>query len=144
LQRIYKELKDKNVAIELYRTSAIAQLPFVADENKELLNIVVHVNLKPWYIPAFEVGAKHVAAPNLYFMSFGSPPPALYTECSYGTYIKISDVAPSAAVDDDIIRSLMESEYRFDMYTGAYTADCKDDGYVRIKRDTLIQVIPVN
>ncbi len=134
-------LISSGTVIELYRSSIIGLTP-VADENVQLLRMVAFVNQTPWYIPGSDIGGKHVASPNLYFLSFGSPAPTLYTVSS-GKIVKTTGVGPSAIVSDSTIKSYMSSSFRFDQYTGAYTANCNDDGFVKISRGS-VQTIPVN
>jgi len=69
VRRYVGELKGKGVVFEEYKTSGINALG-IGDSNLGLTTMVAYADLAPWYIPSWDVAAKHVAAPNLYFYSY--------------------------------------------------------------------------
>lgn len=137
-------LKAKGLAIELYRSTPITQIPFVGDENSSLQDMVVYSCYKPWFISTTNIGAKHCAASSIYFLSFNALTPKLYNRSLFGSYNLISGVAPSAAVNNNTIKTLMNSTYRYEQYTGVKTQICNDDSYARVGRSSILSVTPIN
>ncbi len=126
------ELKQKNVIFEQYKSTGIADVG-LGDSNSQLEKMTAFTSLRPWFIPSWDIAGKHVAAPNLYFLSFNSKPPV---ECtiSWGTRKTTGNVAASASTSDVRIREMMNSSYQWDQVEGRNTVSTDDDWFERKSR----------
>ncbi|AGX42478.1 hypothetical protein [Clostridium saccharobutylicum] len=138
-----KDLKSKGTAIELYRSTYIDETP-AGDNNKGELDQTAFVHLNAWFKNSFDIAGKHNAAVSIYFTSYSSPAPALYNRDGYKKYSKIAGNGPSAASSDSEIKNFMNSNYRYDQYTGVYTLSSKDNGFAQMDRNTNVYVVPIN
>lgn len=138
-----KCLKTKGTAIELYRSTYIDETP-AGDNNQEELDLTAFVHLNAWFKSTFDLAGKHNSAISIYFLSYSSPEPTLYNRDGYKKYSKIDGHAPSAASSDSDIKNAMNSNYRYDQYTGVYTLSAKDNGFAQIDRDSSVYVVPIN
>jgi len=72
---ILKVLRDDGVIIEYYQNSAVDAFgtimgtAFDGGSATKIKNISAYQNVRPWYIPAWDIGTKHVSAHYHYFQS---------------------------------------------------------------------------
>lgn len=138
-----KDLKARGTAIELYRSTYIDETP-AGDNNQGELDQTAFIHLNAWFKSSFDIAGKHNAAVSMYFLSYLSPAPPLYNREGFKNYSKIEGNGPSASSSDSDIKNFMNSKYRYDQYTGAYTLSPKDNGYAQIDRDSNVYVVPVS
>jgi uncharacterized protein YjdB len=125
-------LKTKGVVFEQYKSSGITDVG-VGDANSALERMTAFSSLAPWYIPSWDLGAKHVAAYNWYFLSFGAAAPV---ECtiSWGVRSTTGNVAASAATSDSRISEMMRADRYWVQVEGRYTQTPADDWFERKSR----------
>ncbi len=125
-------LKTKGVIFEQYKSSGITDVG-VGDSNTALESMTAFSSLAPWYVPSTDMAGKHIAAPNWYFLSFGSAAPI---ECtiSWGTRTKTGNVAASAATSDARITEMMRPDRYWVQVEGRNTQTPADDWFERKNR----------
>ena len=130
-----RQLKNEGVYFEYYQTSATGQLGFigVGDDNNGLKDLSAYTMVRPWYIGGLDVAAKHIAAPNLYFLSFGSAPPEEVT-ISWWRRRPTGQDAASASTSDSRIGDMMNNNYFWDQVEGRYTVNTDDDQFERKRK----------
>ncbi len=135
------DLKSKGLAIEAYRSSVVS-MGVLGDSNEQEFAMTSFANL----MPLFRVDPvnQHNAAKSIYFRSFSAPAPVLYDRDILGFYHRISGSGPSAASSNADILKNMKSNCSFQLLTGAFTMDSKDNGYVKLDRNSIIPVVPIN
>ena len=126
------ELVSRGVVFERYKTSPINDL-LVGDRNAELTTMIGNTEIRPEYIKSTDVTGRHVAAPNLYFQSFASAPPASCV-AGQGGAKDCSGIAPSAAMDDDALGAAMRSSFNWVQSEGSATEDPSDNVFDRAAR----------
>lgn len=84
-REIIKDLVSKKVIIESYQSSGITG-DLAGDDNIELKKMICYSELKPWYVPIWDLGRKHTAAVTYYMLSIAN---------SNGSPIELIDNAPS-------------------------------------------------
>lgn len=122
---IADELKTKNVALESYRSSAVASTIFIGDSNDSLLNKTAYTELLPWYFNAIQIAEKHNAAVWHYFWSFNFSAPRIGWSNSRA-------MSASTSTKDTI--SYMNSNKRFQHFTGQYSQSPSDDRMLRVNK----------
>jgi len=72
---LIERLKNQyNIAFECYRSSILTHNPFVGLSNDPLVRLMAFVELKPAYIPFYDIQSRHMASKHYYFESFFSTP----------------------------------------------------------------------
>ncbi|TBR38267.1 hypothetical protein CBF23_012800 [Marinomonas agarivorans] len=117
---IADRLISKGIAIEAYRSSPVTSTAFVGDANNGLINKVAFVELKPWFLPAWDLGKKHSVAKWHYFWSFSFVPPSIRDSNSDGA---------SASTNINRIKQLMTSSNKLVHHHGAWTRSPADDQF---------------
>lgn len=118
MRDILAELSDRGVAVEAYRSSAVASTLIIGDANNELLNATAFTELRPWYFNSVQIAQKHSAAIWHYFWSFDFNPPSVFWS---------SSSALSASSSNSVIKSYMTSSRKFQHLTGVYSETPSDD-----------------
>ena len=118
-------LKNANVIVEAYRSSATGSSGIAGDTNKALMNKTAFTELRPWNFYFWQIAQKHDAAVSWYFASIDFAPPQLRRN---------RGDAPSAATSDNKTRELMNSNYGARQRSGAYSATPSDDNFDRRNR----------
>lgn len=131
-------LKTKGVVFEYYKTSGINDMG-VGDSNLGMRNLTAFVDMPitfiktSWSDPTGDAG-RHIAAPNLYFLSYAYATPTEYT-CSWsGTCTSTGLGAISAKASDQRVKDVMNSSYFERQIYGLSTATPSDDGFERRNR----------
>lgn len=123
------DLLDEGVLFEYYQTSGITDL-LIGDANDDLKDLSAYVSQRPWYIPSTGIAAKHIAAPNLYFLSFNSDAPDEVT-IRWWRRTDTGNDALSAATSDARLIEMLDSDYYWDQVEGRYTVSADDDQFER-------------
>ncbi len=125
-------LKAKGVLFEQYKTSGITDVG-IGDSNGGMERLTAFSRPAPWYIPSWNLAAKHVAAYNEYFLSFNAAPPI---ECTISWWNRnpTGNVAASASTADSRIAEMMRSDREWVQVEGRNTQDPSDDWYERKSR----------
>jgi hypothetical protein len=131
-RRHVTELMSRGIMFERYKTSSASE-GILGDNNAALTTLIGNTEIRPEYIKGSDVTGRHVAAPNLYFQSFASAPPAGCFVGQSGAK-DCSGVAPSAATNDDAIATLMRSRFNWVQSRGTATEDPSDNVFDRIAR----------
>ena len=118
-------LKEQGVAIEAYRSSVVTSSFLAGDENRDLMNEVAFVQLKPWNFQAWQVEKKHSAAVTHYFWSRSFSARELYYN---------STDVPSASSSSSVITKWMNSDKGLSQHNGAWTGTPKDDDFKTTSR----------
>jgi len=128
-----RQLKNRGSVFAYYQTSVTGQLGFigVGDDNQGLKDLSAYVSVRPWFIGGADVPAKHISAPNLYFLSFNSAPPEEVRIGWWWRRIQTGNVAAWASTSTSRIRDMMNNRYYWDQVEGRYTADPSDDQFER-------------
>jgi len=129
-REIVPVLKNKGVLFEYYQTSGITDL-WIGDKNEGLKDMCAYNSVAPWYIPSWGIAEKHIAAPNLYFISYSSAPPEEVTINWWGRRKQTGKDALSASTSDNRLDEMMNSNYRWVQVEGRYTITADDDQYAR-------------
>jgi len=124
------DLLDEGVLFEYYQTSGITDL-WIGDKVEDLKDLSAYVSVRPWYIPSYDIPAKHSAAHNLYFLSFDSAAPDEVTINWWGRRRDTRKDALSAATSDARIIEMLDSNYYWDQVEGRYTISTDDDEFER-------------
>lgn len=124
-----KVLRNEGVLFEYYQTSGITDL-WIGDANEDLKELTAYVSVRPWYIPSYGIADKHIAAPNLYFLSFNSDAPD-EVRLRWWSRIRTGKHALSAATTDARLIEMMSSNYYWDQVEGRYTVSTDDDEFER-------------
>jgi len=125
-------LVSLGVVFERYKTSPINDL-WVGDRNAELTTLIGNTEIQPEYIKVTDVAGRHIAAPNLYFQSFASAPPAACVADASGNK-DCSGIAPSAVTGDTDIGQMMRSSFTWVQSAGSATEDPSDNVFDRRAR----------
>jgi len=127
-----RNLINEGVLFEYYQTSGITDL-WIGDKNQRLKDLSAYASVRPWYIPSFGIAAKHIAAPNLYFLSFNSDAPDEVRIRWWRRYQTGND-ALSAATSDARLIEMTNSNYYWDQVEGRYTVSTDDDQFERKRK----------
>lgn len=117
---ITNRLIRQGVAVEAYRSSPVTSTVFAGDENKALIQKVAFVELKPWFLPAWDLVKKHSVARWHYFWSFSFNPPSIRNSSADGA---------SASTSTNRIKQLMTSGEKLVHHLGAWTRSPADDQF---------------
>ena len=128
-----RELIGKGVIFERTKTSNINDF-FIGDSNAGMTAMMGMTEIVPAYIPNTSQGNRHVAAPNLYFWSFGTAAPAECVNDSWGICNNSGLQAESAATSDSRTRTMMSSTYNWYQVSGTSSATPGDNRYQRTNR----------
>lgn len=129
-RQIVPDLKNMGVLFEYYQTSGITDL-WVGDKNEGLKDMCAYNSVAPWYIPSWGIAEKHIAAPNLYFLSYSADAPEEVTINWWGRRRATGKDALSASTSDKRLNEMMNSNYRWVQVEGRYTQTADDDQYER-------------
>ena len=131
-------LKGKGVIFEYYKTSGINDFG-IGDSNTGMRAMTAFQEMPITFVrsttgdPTGDAG-RHIAAPNLYFLSYAYAAPKEYT-CSWtGSCTATGNVALSAKTSDTRVKELMGSSYWHKQIYGLSTATPSDDGFERRTR----------
>ncbi|MEM9489270.1 MAG: hypothetical protein AAGC55_09000, partial [Myxococcota bacterium] len=126
-------IETSDVIFERYTSSNIGGFILVGDENAKLSrDIIGNTEYIPRWTPNTAQGERHVAAPFMYFDSFAHrppegcfelPPPAGGRNCDL--------IGPSAATSDELMREMMNGQYRWRQHFGEDTPDGDDNRFER-------------
>lgn len=125
-------LKLKGVIFERYKSSNINDF-WIGDSNQPLTTMIGQTEMVPAYIPNTNQGARHVAAPNLYFHTFAYSPPPECSTSSTGTRT-CAGTAASAATSDLRTQEMMNSAYQWIQVGGTQTELPSDNIFDRKAR----------
>ncbi len=145
------QLRSDGVILEYYQNSAVIAVGQIMgtvidnDSLNKLKNISAYQNMRPWYIPAVDIGTKHLSAHYTYFLSFASPPPAEVTLGKwtgpwwaryYDPFIRVDTGkdAMSAATPNSRVRDMMYNSYYWDQVEGRYSSKTSDDQFQRKRK----------
>lgn len=132
IRQFVSGLSAKGVAFEQYKSSGITDVG-VGDSNTQLEYMTAFERLKPWWVPWYDLGGKHVAAYNWYFWSFASNAPAEFQNGA-----ATGNVAASAKTSNTRIREMMTiaaQGYEWNQQDGgAYTQNPSDDKFDKVKK----------
>jgi len=134
-----RALRDEGVVFEHYGSSLVQH---GGDSNIGLRNLSAQQELRPWFIDALDIGAKHTASTKIYFSSFNNSPPK---EVKYGAWVgpwyfrywdpykKVytGEYALSASTPDERVDQMMRNDYYWDQVAGRYTFSTHDDEFER-------------
>ncbi|SHG04271.1 hypothetical protein [Vibrio gazogenes] len=113
-------LKPKGIAIDSYRTSAVASTPFIGDENRALHNAVAFVEQQTRFFNQTQQGEKHNAAIWLYLWSIIYPMPVVIDNSLPGI---------SASASNTQVRRWMGTTDHLQQVSGGDTKDPLDNLY---------------
>lgn len=127
-----QRLAAEGMALEQHRTSAINDL-LVGDNNLELQRTTAYAELRPDFIPAVALEARHTAAGQLYYYNFAFGPTK---ECApAGDACQLTGKAgPGPQASDERIREIMAAGQRHVLVEGLMTLTPEDDVYRREAR----------
>ncbi|QMV12903.1 hypothetical protein [Vibrio spartinae] len=113
-------LKLKGIAIDSYRTSAVASTPFIGDENRALHNAVAFVEQQTHFFNQTQQGEKHNAAIWLYLWSIIYPAPVVIDSSLPGI---------SASASNAQVRRWMATTDHLQQVSGGDTKEPLDNLY---------------
>lgn len=118
-----ERMVSEGVIFERYKTSDILDNR-VGDQNQELTKVIGETEIFPDYYSKENQAARHLAAPFLYFLSFGNPAPR-------GCVKPCNDLAPSAATSDERMLELMKDPAQWVQLGGRLTPDTADNAFIK-------------
>nr|MCH9683531.1 hypothetical protein [Deltaproteobacteria bacterium] len=127
VRRYARALRESGVLLESYRSSVVANNPFVGDTNRELMGMVAFQNVQPKFLDTTQLVAKHKYAKQFYFDTYNGLEWSL--EPDPRTSKLPAEASLSANSDSETVRDAMRSCLKFVQSKGQYTMDYTDDAF---------------
>jgi uncharacterized protein YjdB len=132
-QAITEQIIPAGIVVEWYRSSLLSLGEPVSDANEDLRPLTAYTRLFPNFCPVTDQVCRHDAAWQLYFLSYGDPPPP---ECVRGgpdaPCEATGDAAASASTPDERIAEMMSLPLQWRQVHGRLTPQTDDDWLERV------------
>ena len=117
-----------NLAVTWYNSSLITDIG-IGDRNNDLQDMVAYQSVRPWYVNAIDVAAKHTNVRHSYFWSINFDAPREVTINFFNRRRGTGNVAASATTEIARIRNMMGDDNEWDQVEGRFTPTPEDDEF---------------
>ena len=133
-QAITEQIIPAGILVEWYRSSLLTRGEPVSDANEALRPLTAYTRLFPNFCPVTDQVCRHDAAWQLYFLSYGDPPPPECVRSGPDAPCEATgDAAASARTPDERIAEMMSLPLQWRQVHGRLTPQTDDDWFERVE-----------